>query len=130
MELSELSSIISLNVREEARKDMDLDSIKNEIDKISNCLPSREDIRNEEVERLEIKNMNEQHELNANGFVQISERALDNHCEYFVRYNLSDKLKTNVMRVSPLRFRRKEEVVKHLVSANIVSKESNSINIP
>jgi hypothetical protein len=48
-----------------------------------------------------------------------------------VRYNLKEKKgTTDVIRVSPLKFRRKEEVVRQFVKARIVSKESDSINIP
>jgi hypothetical protein len=49
-----------------------------------------------------------------------------------VRYNLQDWKgpKTDVIRVSPLKFRKKEDVVRQFVKAKIVSKESDSINIP
>jgi hypothetical protein len=53
--------------------------------------------------------------------------AINNNAEY-LRY-VSAKAKSGV-KVSPLKFRKKEEVVQHLVNAKIVSKESNSINIP
>lgn len=39
--LADLSSIISCNLREETKNIMEVDSIKNELEKINNCIPTK-----------------------------------------------------------------------------------------
>ena len=67
--------------------------------------------------------------------IHISEKVSNNKAEsvYTVRYDvrfLKQKEQTEVVRLSPLRFRRKEEVLDHLMKTNIVEKPSISINQP
>ena len=51
--------------------------------------------------------------------------------EYTVHYDLrflkEKRSQTEVVRLSPLRFRKKEELVPHLLSKQIIQKESTSI---
>lgn len=50
--------------------------------------------------------------------------------KYNVRFLDKKSSRTEVVRLSPLKFRKKEEVVHHLLRKKIIDKEVESIDIP
>ena len=127
-----MSSIISNAKEDLCKKDIeqDADSIKHELEDMNMFVKKEK----EEVERVNLTQLMERREEQLDPSIHISEKVSNKaELEYTVRYDvkfLKRKEQTEVVRLSPLRFRKKEEVLEHLMQNKIVDKPSISIKQP